>query len=266
MLLKASLGRPPLYIRVNTLRVSREAVIVSLERDGIAARESALLPDCAELEHVGGIRIEKTAAYRDGLFHVQDISSQLCCALIDPRPGETVLDLCAAPGGKSFTMAEKMENKGKLLSFDLHKGKLPLITEGAERLGISILSAAQNDAAVYNGAIPSADRVLCDTVCSGLGVIRRKPEIKYKPKSALEAFPPIQREILGTAKRYVRPGGVLVYSTCTLNVAENEGVAEEFLCENKDFTLTEMKNFFPFETGGDGFFAAVLRKREETEV
>lgn len=260
-LLKASLGRPPLFIKVNTLRASRGEVLAALEKDGIDARESALLPDCAEVGHVSGTRIEKSAAYCEGLFHVQDISSQLCCALVDPKPGETVLDLCAAPGGKSFTLAEKMENQGRLLSFDLHAGKLPLITEGAERLGLSIISAAENDASVYNETIPMADRVLCDAVCSGLGVIRRKPEIKYKPKAVLENFPPLQRAILETAKRYVKRGGVLVYSTCTLNETENEGVAESFLRENADFTLETEKNFFPTQTGGDGFFAAVFRRR-----
>lgn len=260
-LLKASLGRPPLFIQVNTLRASRGEVIAALGKDGIDAREVELLPDCAEVGHVSGIRIEQSAAYQKGLFHVQDISSQLCCALVDPKPGETVLDLCAAPGGKSFTLAEKMENQGRLLSFDLHAGKLPLITEGAERLGLSIISAAENDASIYNEKIPVADRVLCDAVCSGLGVIRRKPEIKYKPKAVLENFPPLQRAILETAKRYVKRGGVLVYSTCTLNEAENEGVAEGFLRENADFTLETEKNFFPTEKGGDGFFAAVFRRK-----
>lgn len=258
-LLKASLGRPPLFIKVNTLRASRGEVLAALGKDGIAAREVELLPDCAEIGRVNGI--ERCHAYREGLFHVQDISSQLCCALVDPKPGETVLDLCAAPGGKSFTLAEKMEDQGRLLSFDLHAGKLPLITEGAKRLGLSIISAAENDASVYNETIPMADRVLCDAVCSGLGVIRRKPEIKYKPKAALENFPPLQRKILETAKRYVKRGGVLVYSTCTLNEAENEAVAEGFLRENADFTLETEKNFFPTQTGGDGFFAAVFRRR-----
>ncbi|MCM1333949.1 MAG: 16S rRNA (cytosine(967)-C(5))-methyltransferase RsmB [Bacteroides sp.] len=257
-LLEASLGRPPLFIKVNTLRASVGELIEALSREGIAAKPNALLPDCAELGRVSGI--EKSRAYRDGLFHVQDISSQLCCSLVDPKPGETVLDLCAAPGGKSFTLAEKMGDKGRLLAFDLHSSKLPLISEGARRLGLTILSASQNDASVYNEAIPMADKVLCDAVCSGLGVIRRKPEIKYKPKATLESFPPLQRAILATAKRYVKPGGVLVYSTCTLNEAENEAVAADFLRDNADFTLAVEKNFFPHETGGDGFFAAVFRR------
>ncbi|MDE7234556.1 MAG: 16S rRNA (cytosine(967)-C(5))-methyltransferase RsmB, partial [Ruminiclostridium sp.] len=132
---------------------------------------------------------------------------------------------------------------------------------GAERLRLSIISAGENDASVYNEKIPMADRVLCDAVCSGLGVICRKPEIKYKPKAVLENFPPLQRAILETAKRYVKRGGVLVYSTCTLNEAENEGVAESFLRDNADFTLETETNFFPTQTGGDGFFAAVFRRK-----
>ncbi len=266
-LLKASFGRPPLFIRVNTLRCTADELLEELAKDGISARKNALLPGCAEIVgRIGGV--ESCSAYRKGFFHVQDISSQLCCEMVEPLPGETVLDLCAAPGGKSFTLAEKMENRGKLLSFDLHAGKLPLIRQGAQRLGLSVISAAQNDASVFNETIPPADRVLCDAVCSGLGVIRRKPEIKYRPKAALEAFPPEQKKILQTAGRYVKPGGRLVYSTCTLNEAENEAVAENFLRENPDFSPDSVngaycRNFFPDETGGDGFFAAVFRKTAE---
>lgn len=267
-LLRSSLGRPPLFLRVNTLRCSADELIAALAEDGITARKNELLPDCVEL--MGGSP-DCCSAYWRGLFHVQDISSQLCCKILGAQSGETVLDMCAAPGGKSFTAAEYMKNEGRLISFDLHENKFSLIKSGAKRLGLSVISARQNDASVFDPDIPQADRVLCDVVCSGLGVIRRKPEIKYKPKQEIMQLPPIQAEILETAKRYVKRGGRLVYSTCTLNEAENEAVVEEFLRNNPDFSPEEIKigidddggfcrNFFPEKTGGDGFFAALLKR------
>ncbi len=267
-LLKSSLGRPPLFLRVNTLKCNADELISTLAEDGIKAKRSELLPDCVELMRGSP---DCCSAYWRGLFHVQDISSQLCCKILGAQPGETVLDMCAAPGGKSFTAAQYMNNEGRLLSFDLHGNKLSLIKSGAKRLGISIISAQQNDASVFNNDIPQADRVLCDVVCSGLGVIRRKPEIKYKPKAEIMTLPPIQSEILETAKRYVKRGGRLVYSTCTLNEAENEAVVKKFLENNPDFAHDEIKiginddggfyrSFSPETTGGDGFFAAALKR------
>ena len=187
--------------------------------------------------------------------------------------GETVIDMCAAPGGKSFSMAEAMENKGRLLSFDLYEARTELIKSGAKRLGLDIITAGVNDALLPNENIPKADRVLCDVVCSGLGVIRRKPEIKYKPKAEIAGIPEIQRKILDTSKNYVKTGGLLVYSTCTLNPEENEAVVEAFLANNLDFTAEPIssdipggeggyyRSFFPHITGGDGFFAASFRRK-----
>lgn len=269
-ILKASFGRPPLYVKVNTLRCTAEELIFELKKDGIKAKKNALLSDCVEIEKIGGV--EACRAYRNGLFHVQDISSQLCCKLVRPVFGETVLDMCAAPGGKSFTLAEAMLNKGQLYSFDLYDGKISMLRDGAKRLGINIITADVNDASVYNGNIPMADKVLCDVVCSGLGVIRRKPEIKYKQKAALEQIPETQKKILETASRYVKPGGTLIYSTCTLNYEENEAVVEDFLMKNKDFSPVVIpldivdadsdycRSFFPHKTGGDGFFAATVKR------
>lgn len=271
-ILKSSFGRPPLYVKVNTLKCDAEQLISELKKDGINARRNNLLPDCVEIDKIGGV--EACRAYRNGLFHVQDISSQLCCKIVKPVFGETILDMCAAPGGKSFSIAEAMGNKGEIHSFDLYDGKISMLREGARRLGITIITAEVNDAAVYNENIPMADKVLCDVVCSGLGVIRRKPEIKYKKKAALEEIPPMQKEILRTASRYVKAGGTLIYSTCTLNYEENEAVVEEFLKENRNFAPIVVpldingveagycRNFFPHITGGDGFFVATLRRVE----
>lgn len=272
-ILKSSFGRPPLYAKVNTLKCTADELISELKKDGISAKRNSLLPDCVEIDKIGGI--EACRAYRSGLFHIQDISSQLCCKLVRPVFGETVLDMCAAPGGKSFSIAEAMGNKGEVHSFDLYDGKISMLRDGAKRLGISIITAEVNDASVYSENIPMADKVLCDVVCSGLGVIRRKPEIKYKQKAALAEIPAMQRQILQTASRYVKVGGTLIYSTCTLNYDENEAIVEEFLANNKNFAPIVVpldieniesgycRNFFPHKTGGDGFFAATLRRITE---
>ncbi len=269
-ILKDSFGRPPLYVRVNTLKCTADQLIAEFAKEKIQAKKNALLDDCLELGSIH--QIEATAAYRKGLFHVQDISSQLCCRVARPVFNETVIDVCAAPGGKTFTMAEMMANRGKLYSFDLYDGKVSMIKMGAERLGLSIVEAAVHDATVYDERIPLADKVLCDTVCSGLGVIRRKPEIKYKEMKNIEQLPIVQKHILETASKYVKPGGTLIYSTCTLNTEENEGVAEKFLADNPDFAPvvvpisvngiedTCMRTFLPGTTGGDGFFAATFRR------
>lgn len=269
-ILKSSFGRPPLYVKVNTLKCNADELIAELKKDKITARRNKLLPDCVEIDKISGV--EACRAYRNGLFHVQDISSQLCCKIVKPIFGETVLDMCAAPGGKSFSMAEAMGNKGEVHSFDLYDGKISMLRDGAKRLGINIITAEVNDAAEYNENIPMADKVLCDVVCSGLGVIRRKPEIKYKQKAALAEIPPMQKKILQTASRYVKTGGMLIYSTCTLNYEENEAVVEEFLRENKNFAPVVVpldiqgvsaefcRNFFPHVTGGDGFFVATMKK------
>lgn len=269
-ILKDSFGRPPLFVRVNTMKCTADELIAEFAKEKIEAKKNALLDDCLELGRIHGV--EATNAYRKGLFHVQDISSQLCCKVAKPVFNETVIDVCAAPGGKTFTMGEMMANRGKIYSFDLYDGKVSMINEGARRLGLSIVTAAVHDATSYDENIPLADKVLCDTVCSGLGVIRRKPEIKYKEVKFLEQLPIVQKHIMETSSKYVKIGGTLIYSTCTLNSDENERVVESFLSDNPNFapvvvpigvTGVEdvcMRTFLPTVTGGDGFFAATLRR------
>ena len=203
---------------------------------------------------------------------MQDVSSQLCCLTLRPVVNETVLDVCAAPGGKSFTLAELMGNNGRLYSMDLHDMRVGLIEDGAARLGIKIITALQNDAAKFNPELPKADRVLCDVPCSGLGVIRRKPEIKYKKLEEFAGLPDIQYQILETSAGYVKPGGTLVYSTCTLSKAENNDVAERFAAAHPEFAPIvqpvpfagaagdSMRTYCPDENGGDGFFTASFRR------
>lgn len=269
-ILKDSFGRPPLFVKVNTVKTTADQLIAQLAKEKIEAKKNSLLDDCLELGRIH--QIEASQAFCKGLFHVQDISSQLCCRIAKPIFNETVVDVCAAPGGKTFTMAEMMANRGKIYSYDLYDGKVSMINQGAERLGLTIVRADVQDATVYNPNIPMADKVLCDAVCSGLGVIRRKPEIKYKEMKNLEQLPIVQKHIMQTASRYVKPGGTLIYSTCTLNTEENEKVVEAFLAENRSFAPVVvpigvngveescMRTFLPSLTGGDGFFAATLRR------
>lgn len=268
--LKASVGKPPVYARVNSLRTTTDKVIAELAKHRIKAAPYLGLVNCIRLEKAGDI--EKCAPFRQGLFHVQDISSQLCCLTLRPVVNETVLDVCAAPGGKSFTLAELMGNNGKLYSMDLHDMRVGLIEDGAARLGIKIITAMQNDASKFNGALPQADRVLCDVPCSGFGVIRRKPEIKYKPPEEFAGLPEIQYQILETSARYVKSGGTLVYSTCTLSRAENDDVADRFAASHPEFMPIVQpvplsapgdykRTYCPDENGGDGFFTASFRRK-----
>ncbi len=268
--LKASFDRPPIYARVNTYKYKTADVIEQLKSEGIGAKKNPFLEECIELSDTRSV--DSCAAYRKGMFHIQDISSQLCCRIIAPMFNETVIDLCAAPGGKSFTCAEIMQNRGRVLSFDLYDGKVDVIKNGARRLGLSVIEPAENDARKFNADIPQADRVICDVPCSGLGVIRRKPEIKYKPMKSLEDIPDTQKKIIDTAAGYVKVGGTLIYSTCTVSRDENENVVEEFLKEHGEFVPvvvpvgtnllpdSYMRTMLPSDINGDGFFTATLRR------
>lgn len=270
-LLEASLLPSVTVLRTNVLKTTSEALIASLKSRGISAKacgfeENAVI--CDDLRDV-----ERDPDFIAGNYHVQDYSSQLCCKAVSPRKGETVIDICAAPGGKTFTMAEMMGDEGRIFACELHEKRTGLIVKGAERLGISCIEAVTNDARVYNEKLPVADRVLCDVPCSGYGVIRGKPEIRYKPLSEAQRLPEIQLDILRTACRYVKDGGLLVYSTCTVNIEENERVIEKFLAENSDFYGEEfpedmgdffrgkfMTAIFSKQFGGDGFFICRMRK------
>ena len=266
-MLRSSVGRPPVTARVNTTNITPDKLCEQLRNEGVDCEEVRFPEGCIKI--LGGSP-ENTKAYKQGLFHVQDISSQLCCKALDPQAGMTVLDICSAPGGKSFTIAELMENKGRLLAFDLHENRVRLIRGGAERLGLDIISAEPNDAKKFKEDMPQADRVLCDVPCSGLGVIRRKPEIKYKSPEEFSRLPEIQFEILSVSSDYVKQGGVLVYSTCTLSRAENDDVIDKFLSKHKDFAPSSIGGAFgddfkasitPDKLNSDGFFIAKLIRK-----
>ena len=256
-LLDASLQAPPVVLRVNTLKTNTEDLIKILSGEGIAAKTSSLENS---IEVTGGIDVTKSAAYRDGLFHIQDIASQTVVKVLSPSKAERVLDVCAAPGGKSFTMAQYMENCGEIIACDLYEKRVELIKKGAARLGIKNITAIQNDATKANDALGSFDIILCDVLCSGLGVIRRKPEIKYKDISEYDDITLIQGEILEKASAYLKNEGRILYSTCTLRRCENEAVVKRFLDKYPQYELKYQHTFMPHTDQSDGFYCALLQK------
>ena len=270
-ILKAFLGRPGVFLRVNTLKTSAQELAKRLWDEGAQTFPAEGFPHTLRLS---GGAVEQLPSFQDGLFHVQNTASQLCCAALDVQPGMTVADVCSAPGGKAFTLAEMMENSGRVLAYDQYSARVDLIRKGAARLCINIIEAGVRDAAEELENQEFADRVLCDVPCSGLGVLGRKPEIRYKDEKSLEKLPQIQYNILCSSAKLLKIGGLLVYSTCTLNPAENEAVVERFLKEHPGFGQVpvslpaeavsvrcgEAVTLLPKPGGMDGFFFAVLRR------
>ncbi len=260
--LENSLKASKVFLRTNTVKTDSESLASRLSEENITAKICDFDKN-AVVVHGG---VFSTEAYNDGLFHAQDYSSQYAVKILDPKPGERVLDISSAPGGKAFTAAELMQNKGELVACDLYEQRVGLIKSGAERLGLDIIDARVNDALKFNSNLGEFDRVLCDVPCSGLGVIKRKPEIKYKKKEELDELPEIQFKILENTAGYVKQGGRLVYSTCTLNKSENEEVVLKFLEQNKGFSPDGVfngaftKTVFPKDFGSDGFFISVLKR------
>ncbi len=267
--LLSGMNRAPfLTLRVNTLKTTRDGLINTLANDGIDCIPSDKC-DSAIIFN-SNVPIAELNALGEGLCFIQDEASQLCVKAVGAKSGETVIDTCSCPGGKSFGIALEMKNEGKLISLDLHESKLSLVVSGTNRLGINILSTA-----VHNGTKPkedlvgTADRVLCDVPCSGLGVIAKKPDLRHKSPEDISRLPEIQYKILCNGASYVKNGGTLVYSTCTLNKAENEDVVTRFLNEHPEFEPCSdgmyegkpMMAFFPDEHGTDGFFVAKFIKK-----
>ena len=168
--------------------------------------------------------------------------------------------MCSAPGGKAFTIAQ---SGATVYAYDIYEHRVELIKKSAQRLGLNNIITGINDALIYNANIPFADRIICDVPCSGFGIIRRKPEIRYKNLDEIKELPQIQYNILFTSSRYLKSGGVIIYSTCTLNKKENEQVVDRFLKDNTDFSLVESKTVFPTKNGGDGFFYSILKKKND---
>lgn len=244
-------------LHVNTLKTSVESLCSTL--DSLDIKYSTGSDTEAIFIHSGTPfeKIEKLA--QNGLFFVQDASSQKAAAMLGALPNETVIDTCICPGGKSFALALSMKNKGHIFGYDLHKNKFSLVRDTQSRLGIEIISLEERDARTPNKSLfGKADRVLCDVPCSGLGIIAKKPEIRYRDLCNLERFSSLSIEILNASKNYCKTGGHLLFSTCTLNKTENDDVLDRFLAENLNFSLIEKNTIFPNEHS-DGFFAALLK-------
>lgn len=233
--LAADNGIAPLTIQINPLRTTIEALAAELAENGVEAMPHPWVPGCMELSGTGDLN--RLPAFQAGKFLVQDPAARLVSLAARIQPGDRVLDVCAAPGGKSFSAAFAMEDQGAVLACDLHENKLKRIQEGAVRLGLGCIKTAAADGRKQNPDWVSAfDTVLVDAPCSGLGIIRKKPDTRYKKADDLFTLPVVQAAILDNAASYVRPGGTLVYSTCTILPEENEQVTDAFLAEHPDFS------------------------------
>ncbi len=255
-LLKQSLNKPEFSLRVNTLKTDTENLIHKLNKENVTAKKGAIENS---VNILSSFDISNSLSFSDGLFHVEDLASQTVISKMNLTHDMSVLDICAAPGGKTFTMAQYLNNKGKIVANDLYENRVNLIKTGAKRLGINIIetSVGNSETIKFN---ESFDAVLCDVPCSGLGVIRRKPEIKYKDikNEDLIRLYSTQKNILGNASSFVKKGGVLMYSTCTLNTAENEEQIKRFLDKHIDFAVQYEHTFMPQIDGTDGFYCALL--------
>ncbi len=254
-ILEAINEKAPIYLTPNTLKISAEELCNLLNKNGKIAKKVG-----NSVQILSQLDIAESELYKKGLFFVQDISSKCAADLLNAKNGDTVLDMCCCPGGKSFETALNMKNEGQIYAFDIHENKLSLVNDGAKRLGINIIKTKVNDASVFNKDMPLADKIICDVPCSGFGIIRRKPEIKYKNLDEIKPLYDIQYQILSTCSKYLKTGGQLVYSTCTLNKNENEKIVSKFLKENENFECIEQSTVFPSKNGGDGFFMALIRK------
>ena len=260
-LLEAGNETAPLTVRLNWLKVMKKDFIDSLQKKGFEVSEGNL---CQNALNVKGTGLLDSEMYKLGMFTPQDESSMLVAEKLDPQQGETIMDVCAAPGGKTTAIAERMNNTGRIIASDIYRRKLDLIDKDARRLGILNIETRSWDATrVDSSMVQKADRVLVDAPCSGLGVIRRKPEIKYKEYTDdMELLPKKQLAILSASSAYVKPGGVLLYSTCTINPRENEQVVDTFLRKNLSFRQVERKLLLPDVDKTDGFFICLMEKDE----
>lgn len=271
-LLRLNNEQPPTCAQVNTLNTSAGALAEQLRALGIQAEAHPWLENCLLLSGTGDL--EQLEPFQTGDFYIQDAASRLAVLASDVKPGDRVLDACAAPGGKSFAAAIQLENKGEVLSCDIHPHKIQLLEAGAARLGLRCVEPREQNAKDFvQEWEESFDVVLADVPCSGLGIIRKKPDIRYKDPKPMAALPQVQRAILDNVCRYVRPGGVLLYSTCTLLRRENEDVVEGFLSEHSDFALEPfalpgpagecggMLTLWPQRHGTDGFFVGKMRRK-----
>lgn len=276
-LLEANNEAPKLTIRTNTLRITRDELIEKLTEEGVICTKGEFVDEAIYINPNKPITAIK--AFKQGLFQIQDESSMLVSTIVEPKAGEYIIDVCSAPGGKTTHIAQLMENIGKIDAWDIHKQKLSLIQEAYKRLGITIIETSERDASKpYSELLEKADKVLVDAPCSGLGILRRKPEIRWrKTKEDFVQLQSIQKNILNQASQLVKPGGTLIYSTCTIRNEENIDIVTDFLSKNPNYEMCELpdkitKKFkygienkgaikiYPHINQMDGFFIAKLRK------
>ena len=251
----------PLCLRVNFLKTTREKILTELENFSAQAEPSKLAAEGIICHSHGAL--DKFKPLKFGFCQVQDESSMTVAPMLEPKEGDFVIDCCAAPGGKTTHIAELMKNRGRIVAADIYETKLEHIRQNAKRLGIKIIEPILLDARnIGDKFFEQADKVLVDAPCSGLGVIRRKADIRRKKiLSEIEELPKLQLEILNSASKAVKRGGILVYSTCTVIRRENEDVAEKFLADNPNFKLIDTKKFLPHVDDTDGLFAAKFLKK-----
>lgn len=281
-LLDAGNGTPELSVRANTLKLSAAELVVKLTEEGAEALPGKYVGEAVVIK--SPVPVAKLEAFQKGLFQVQDESSMLPARVLAPKPGELVLDACSAPGGKATHLAQLMLNKGTVIARDIHEHKLKLIDDAAARLGIDIIKSELHDAALPDKLHEQAfDRVLLDAPCTGLGIIKRKPDIKWARETKdLNSITALQKQLIDMVSRTVKPGGVMVYSTCTILPQENEDIVNAFLEQNTDFVADDIATFLPTELavhakgcmlqlypnrdGIDGFFIARIKRRECTST
>ena len=256
--LMQALNTPPdIMLRPNTLKTDADKLSELLEADGI---ENTVTDYGMVISD--GFDVASNRLYKEGYFTPQDRGAYTASMVLAPKEGETIIDMCSAPGGKAQHIAELMKDNGNILAFDIHEHKVSLINNSAKRLGFNSINAQVGDSAVYNSELNGiADRVLCDVPCSGWGIIRRKPDIKLSHTDLCELYD-IQKKILDNGAKYVKIGGCIVYSTCTVNKKENEEIISEFLSKNKNFEKTYEKTFYPNIDGCDGFYVCRLNKND----
>ena len=272
-MLRANNGAVPTTVQVNTLKITAPELTERLIREGASAEAHPWLADCLVISGTG--ELEGLESFREGLFYVQDPAAKISVLCAQLSENSRVLDCCAAPGGKSFAAAIAMKDTGSIVSCDIHPHKTGLIENGAQRLGLRSIRAMRKDAtAPMEEWVEQMDAVIADVPCSGYGIIRKKPDIRYKDPDTMRELPALQLEILTRQASFVKPGGVLIYSTCTLVRAENEGVVEAFLREHPEFSTeplplpeplprntTGMLALIPGEYDTDGFFICRLRRK-----
>lgn len=278
--LLAANNEPPAFtIRCNRLRVSRQELLELLAAEGIECSEGRYNKEAIYIR--GTSAVENKPSFIKGFYQVQDESSMLVAHVTDPLAGDKVLDMCSAPGGKTTHLGEMMDNTGEVVARDIHMHKLKLVEENCRRLGINIVKTELFNATLLDeGSVEKFDKVLLDAPCSGLGVIRRKPDLRWKKEpDNFKELSKLQREMLQRASQYVKPAGVLLYSTCTINKTENIEVVRDFLASNRQFKLESIKDklpeglicdsaaegyleLYPNIHGTDGFFIARMRKDE----